>query len=139
MAGVPRRVEPRPDGGWRVVDDEMRVLRAEAVTDAAGTVWVHVDGDVVVHAGADRPRARRQVTGAADLEAPMPSQVTAVLVEPGDEVAQGDVLILLDAMKMELPLRAPVDGRVAAVHCAAGDRVAPGRALVDLAPRSATS
>jgi biotin carboxyl carrier protein len=69
----------------------------------------------------------------------MPAQVTAVLVEPGDDVAQGEPLILLDAMKMELPLRAPFDARVEAVHCAAGDRVAPGRTLVDLTRRESSS
>jgi biotin carboxyl carrier protein len=42
--------------------------------------------------------------------------------------------VLLEAMKMELPLKAPAAGRVQAVHCAPGDRVAPGRALVDLGP-----
>jgi biotin carboxyl carrier protein len=87
----------------------------------------------------DRPRARRPDGGATDLEAPMPAQVTAVLVEPGDEVAHGEPLILLDAMKMELPLRAPFDARVRAVHCVAGDRVAPGRALVDLTRRESTA
>jgi biotin carboxyl carrier protein len=62
----------------------------------------------------------------------MPAQVTAVRVAAGDRVAAGAVLVLLEAMKMELPLRAPVAGRVRAIHCAPGDRVAPGRALVDL-------
>jgi biotin carboxyl carrier protein len=132
-------VDLRADGAWRVTDDHGRSRRVHAVTDAAGAVWVHVDGEVIVHAAVDRPRGRRPESGAADLEAPMPAQVTAVLVEPGDDVAQGEPLILLDAMKMELPLRAPFDARVEAVHCAAGDRVAPGRTLVDLTRRESSS
>ena len=132
-------IDLRADGTWRIADDSGRSRRVHAVTDAAGAVWVHVEGEVIVHAAVDRPRGRRPVSGASDLEAPMPAQVTAVLVEPGDDVARGEPLILLDAMKMELPLRAPFDARVQAVHCAAGDRVAPGRALVDLTRREPSS
>jgi biotin carboxyl carrier protein len=64
----------------------------------------------------------------------MPAQVTAVLVAAGDTVVAGAALVLLEAMKMELPLRAPTAGRIGAVHCAVGDRVAPGRVLVDIEP-----
>jgi biotin carboxyl carrier protein len=58
--------------------------------------------------------------------------VIAVPVVPGDVVDAGTILVLLEAMKMELPLRAPFAGRIEAVHCVPGDRVAPGRVLVDL-------
>lgn len=126
----------REDGTWRITrEDGEPALVAHAITDAAGAVWVHVAGEVIVEAPPDRPRAGGRGPGTADLEAPMPAQVTAVLVEVGDDVDEGAVLILLDAMKMELPLRAPFAARVRAVHCAAGERVAPGRALVDLGPR----
>lgn len=73
-------------------------------------------------------------TGAAgaDLSAPMPATVTAVLVDPGDQVAAGDPLVRLEAMKMELVVRAPRAGRIAAVHCRNGALVQPGRPLVAL-------
>ena len=64
--------------------------------------------------------------------APMPATVIAVNVQPGDAVKGGDVLILLEAMKMELPLRASADAIVSAVHCSAGDLVQPNVPLVDL-------
>ncbi len=57
----------------------------------------------------------------------------------GDLVEAGATLLLLEAMKMELPLKAPAAGRVTAVHCAVGQRVAPGRALVDVRAGSRTS
>lgn len=126
------QVTPRPDGTWTLVTDDVRVV-AHAVTDAAGTVWVHLDGEVVAVAAETRTRGAATVS-AADLEAPMPSQVIAVLVAPGAEVAAGAPLLLLEAMKMELPLRAPRAARVRAVHCRVGERVGPGRALVDLDP-----
>ena len=50
-----------------------------------------------------------------------------------DAVRRGDVLVMLEAMKMELPLRAPHDGVVRAVRCAPGDLVQPGAPLVELA------
>ena len=69
---------------------------------------------------------------AADLAAPMPATVTAVLAGPGDEVSAGDPVVRLEAMKMELVVRAPRAGRIAAVHCRVGDLVQPGRPLVAL-------
>ncbi len=128
------RVDLLADGTWRLTSDAEEVLRAQAVTDSEGTVWVHVDGEVVTLAAASARPTRARAPRHASLEAPMPAQVTAVLVEPGDEVDAGATLVLLEAMKMELPLKAPTAGRVEAVHCEVGTRVAPGRALVELAP-----
>ncbi len=62
----------------------------------------------------------------------MPGRVAAVKVAPGQRVAKGDELLVVEAMKMENALRAPRDGVVRAVHVAAGDMVAPGRALVEV-------
>jgi len=123
----------RTDGAWELTrtttaGHDRRL--AHAVTDEDGAVWVSLDGEVVVVPGIERVRRRAVAVGS--LEAPMPAQVTAVLVAPGDDVGEGATLVLLDAMKMELPLTAPRAARVTAVHCAVGDRVAPGRALVDL-------
>lgn len=73
---------------------------------------------------------------APDLTAPMPATVVAVLVAPGQAVQRGDVLVTLEAMKMELALRAPRDGVVATVGCAEGDLVQPGLPLVSLAPET---
>jgi len=79
--------------------------------------------------------AQRRSRGQADshaLSAPMPATVRTVLVKVGDEVAEGETLVVLEAMKMELPLRAPKAGRVAEIRCAAGELVQPGVALVEL-------
>ena len=66
------------------------------------------------------------------LEAPMPGRVSAVKVAPGQRVAKGEEMVVVEAMKMENALRAPADGVVRAVHVAVGDAVAPGRPLVEL-------
>lgn len=131
-------VDRRVDGSWLLTRGEglaREVHVAYAVTDAAGAVWVRIAGETLVIPAV--VRTRRQVAAVGTLEAPMPALVTAVLVQAGDIVPRGAPLLLLDAMKMELPMEAPYAGTVIAVHCAAGDRVTPGRALVDLAPAEA--
>ena len=62
----------------------------------------------------------------------MPGRVAAVNVAPGQRVARGEVLLVVEAMKMENALRAPTHGTVRAVHVAVGDMVAPGRPLLEI-------
>lgn len=66
------------------------------------------------------------------LAAPMPATVVKVLIGPGAIVKKGDAMIVLEAMKMELPLRASADGTVTAVHCREGELVQPETILVEL-------
>ncbi len=68
------------------------------------------------------------------ISAPMPGVVLAVNVAVGDRVAEGDVLGVLEAMKMELALSAPHAGVVQDVGAAAGDRVALGQQLFEVVP-----
>ena len=82
-------------------------------------------------AGPDKVRPAQRV-GPTSLTAPMPARVIKVLVQPGAAVKKGDTLVMLEAMKMELPIRAPADGRVAAVHCRDGELVQADAVLLDL-------
>ena len=70
--------------------------------------------------------------GASTVTAPMPGTVIGVEVAPGDEVHAREPLVVLEAMKMEIPVHSPFDGVVKSVHVAAGDRVASGALLVEL-------
>jgi len=67
------------------------------------------------------------------LTAPMPGKVLAVYAAPGDGVSRGQLLMVLEAMKMEHAITAPADGVVAAVHYAVGDLVEEGALLLDFA------
>ncbi len=76
-------------------------------------------------AGAERQR------GLVILRAPMPGLVVRVLVEPGQEVAAGAGLVVLEAMKMENELKTPAAGTVGAVRAEAGQAVEKGQVLVE--------
>ena len=77
-------------------------------------------------------RSRRSVSTAGQaLVAPMPATVINVQVKTGDAVKKGDVVIVLEAMKMELPLRALGDGVVSAVRCREGELVQADATLVE--------
>lgn len=67
------------------------------------------------------------------VRAPLSGTVARVLVEEGQAIEAGDVLVVLEAMKMETEITAPEAGTVAAVLVAAGDAVSGGQALVELA------
>jgi 3-methylcrotonyl-CoA carboxylase alpha subunit len=62
----------------------------------------------------------------------MSATVVRIHVQPGDRVEAGDPLVVLEAMKMELPIRAPRDATVRAVHCREGELVQPEMILVEL-------
>ena len=120
------------DGRYRVSDGERQQLAWAAGPPSAR--WVYFDGRVYL-VSATAPDDATGRPGAHDemaLASPMPATVAAVTVAPGQLVARGDVLIMLEAMKMELPIIAPRDGRVKSVACAPGDLVQPGIPLVDL-------
>jgi biotin carboxyl carrier protein len=62
----------------------------------------------------------------------MPGTVIGVGVATGDSVTAHQPLVVLEAMKMEMPVLAPFAATVTAVHCAPGDQVAAGAPLVEL-------
>jgi biotin carboxyl carrier protein len=83
-------------------------------------------------AASPRPTRRRTTAAAGgSLTAPMPATVVKIHVKPGDAVKKGETVLLLEAMKMELPIRAPGDGVVAAVRCREGDLVQADATLIE--------
>ena len=66
------------------------------------------------------------------IESDTTAVVWKVLVQPGDTVEDGDTVVILESMKMEIPIEAEESGTVAEVHVQPGDSVADGDALVTL-------
>ncbi|EWH10991.1 oxaloacetate decarboxylase [Catenovulum agarivorans DS-2] len=73
------------------------------------------------------------VSGAETLNAPLSGNIFKVNVNPGDQVAAGDVVIVMEAMKMETEIRAAKDGEVVSVHVKTGDSVQSGDPMISLA------
>jgi biotin carboxyl carrier protein len=114
--------------GELVVRDGDRIERMYAVAHG-GVSWVFHDG--AVYRLEDETATRRAHQTHEALSSPMPATVISVNVAPGDEVTAGQTVIVLEAMKMELPVRAPGDGRVRGVHCRPGDLVQPDVSLIE--------
>jgi len=122
---------PLGNGTFRVTRGDGTQVLAYGVADGQKT-WVFVDGTSYVL----EPSRRGRSAGAHDaaaLTAPMPATVAQIHVTVGDTVKAGDLLMTLEAMKMELPIRATSDGTVNAINCRAGELVQPGAPLVTLA------
>ena len=123
-------VTPLGNGVFRIERGDGGHSLAYGTADGS-KAWVFLDGQTyVVESGPVRRAGAGQ--DASALAAPMPATVTQVHVAPGQQVKTGDVLITLEAMKMELPIRAGADATVAAVHCHTGEMVQPGIPLVEL-------
>ena len=96
---------------------------------------VYVQGRAVTaqvdpaHRASRRPRACQ---AAGDVTAAMPGLIVDVQVAPGQTVAQGDVLLVQESMKMQMLLRAPFGGRVGSVCVVQGEQVDKGALLVRL-------
>jgi oxaloacetate decarboxylase (Na+ extruding) subunit alpha len=71
-------------------------------------------------------------SGGETLKAPLAGNIFKVLVNEGDEVAEGDVVIIMEAMKMETEIRATKAGEIATIHTREGDSVAVGDSLLTL-------
>jgi biotin carboxyl carrier protein len=117
------------------LDLEWEGRRLRAYVAASGSRrYVSLGGASWTLSPPDPRRAARGERGAGggSLSAAMPGRVLDVLVAEGDLVQQGDTLVLLEAMKMELRIQAPAAGLVSRVLCAAGQVVERGQVVVEM-------
>ncbi len=99
------------------------------------TLWVHLDGETFTYEPEKRGSRKRKAgagANAGDALAPMPGKITKVAVAEGADVTEGQLLIVMEAMKMEYSLKAAVSGKVKSVKCKAGDQVSLGQLLVEV-------
>ena len=121
----------RPGGRLEAIDVEQGVFRVRVERDG-NRVLVWCAGSVHEFRRAAR-RAAAAGEASGGLLAPMPGRVRRVLAGTGAKVGRGDVILILEAMKMEHAIRAPRDGTVARVLCAEGDLVEAGAVLAEMA------
>lgn len=118
--------------GWYIVKGGDRQIRV-AVADAEDATWVFLDGNVWrIEREREEGGRRRPSRAESSVMAPMPATVAAINTAPGKTVHEGETLIVLEAMKMELPIKAPRGGLVKAVNCVTGELVQPGVNLVEI-------
>jgi acetyl-CoA/propionyl-CoA carboxylase biotin carboxyl carrier protein len=78
--------------------------------------------------------SRRGAVGSGQLNSPMQGTVVKLVADVGDEVAEGDIVLVMEAMKMENPVRATVAGTVAAIPVEVGQVVAAGTLVAEITP-----
>ncbi len=123
-----------------VIDGRAMTLAVEGHQEG---VWRLVDRGAVREVGIEDARSRhireragtgRAVSTGAVVRAPMPGLVVRIPVTPGDRVAAGAGLLVLEAMKMENELKAAVAGVVTTVLVSPGQAVEKGQVLIELGP-----
>jgi len=80
--------------------------------------------------GGKRPKA----VDMGDVSSPMPGKVVSLKVSPGDKVKKGDVLLVIEAMKMENEIHSPIDGTVGEIYVREGDQINPEECLIKIIP-----
>ncbi len=127
--------EVRRDGELAGVEVEGELFPVRAARDG-DRVFVWCAGDVFEMRREARRAARTRAAGAAEhgagLLAPMPGRIRRTLVRRGQEVEKGQVVLVLEAMKMEHAIRAPQDGVVTRLEHREGDLVEAGVVLAEI-------
>ena len=121
-------LRPLADPGRYAVELD-GIVRTYAIVHTDDELWIGRDGHHV-HARILKHDRSGAAAPEGSLEAPMPGTILQIRVENGDAVTEGDVLIVLESMKMELSITAPRDGTIDGLTLAPGDRVELGQPLV---------
>ena len=138
VSGHVSEVEGTPVRMVTIRDEVHRVVVRRGAQRGDYTLWV--DGyrfdaealDERTSAIRELSRLSAAASGPAPLVAPMPGLIVRVNVNPGDKVAHGQGLVVMEAMKMENELRAQAAGTVKSVNVKAGTAVEKGSVLVEM-------
>lgn len=123
-------------GGWIVAEDANGKRRRIAIHEAKGRLSVSADGTLYI---GDLISGRDGAAAAgtdADLIAQFPGKIRKILVQDGQTVEAGAALMMVEAMKMEFPIKAPFAGRVKKVLVAEGQQIQPGDRFIELETKS---
>ena len=122
----------QPDGSRRIIRTAGHADGDPSASSGQARRQIWVDGRTFTYHRV-RPQTR-STTGpdTGSLSASIPAVVAEVLVSVGETVAAGDKLILLESMKMVIPIQAPYDGAVTKINCTAGESVQAGVPLIEI-------
>jgi acetyl-CoA/propionyl-CoA carboxylase biotin carboxyl carrier protein len=132
--GQPFVVGFEPDASRVLVDDVPYDVTLDGDRAIASGIAYALEVEGLGGGSEAGPRAAARATAAGEgaVTAIMPGKIIRVIVAEGDEVAEGDVVCILEAMKMENELKAPRAGTVQAIHVEAGQDVEMGAVLAEI-------
>ena len=133
--GNPEAFEPAPNQAQVATESGVYTVN---VNGSSYTVEVSAGGDVTALAPVGEPAQNSSPQAVSlgsgeELPSPLSGNIFRVDVAAGDYVEEGDLLIILEAMKMETEIRAPKSGQIAAVNVKVGDAVVTGDAILSIA------
>ena len=101
----------------------------------AGVLWYHYNGETRTF----QPKSQYASGGSGassitpgEVTSPMPGKIMKLHVSLGDIVSKGDVVVLMEAMKMEYSLEADISGKIEEVSISTGDQVSLGQVLIKI-------
>ena len=127
------------------IDIDGEIFSVEIEDGEGGILNASVGGvtyQVTLPEGAEVAAPRRRNAGgksrgkSGTVSTSIPGKIVTLEVSPGDAVTEGQVILILEAMKMQNEVTAPVTGIVSAVNCAEGDNVEANMALVVIEPEA---
>jgi geranyl-CoA carboxylase alpha subunit len=120
------------DGRWATLElDGMR--RRLAYQQSAGTLWLYGDnGNLELTDVTHAPACTAVGTGSGLVKAPMDGAIVELLIEDGNRVSKGQLLLVLEAMKMEHQVKASIDGIIRRVQVSKGDQVRNRQQLLEV-------
>lgn len=125
---------------WSYADGDMALsldghrLKLMVLEGADHNWWIHTQGNSYMLAWiSPLPEAGRTHSPEGSLRAPMPGQIRSIAVEIGQQVIEGSVLMILEAMKMEHRIKAPYAGEVTSIYYQVGQTVQADAILLELA------
>lgn len=120
------------DGRWATLELD-GVRRHLAYQQSASTLWLYGhNGNLELTDITHAPASAAVGTGSGSVQAPMDGAIVEVLVEDGSHVCKGQLLLVLEAMKMEHPVKASIDGIIRRVQVSKGDQVRNRQPLLEV-------
>ena len=109
-----------------------------------GSVWnvsiegesfnIEVEGSSVGESSGSKRKKRGRGKKSGIISSTIPGKIVSISIEEGDNVSEGDVVMILEAMKMQNEIQAPLSGTVTAINCKPGDSIEANSPLVVIQP-----
>jgi len=104
------------------------------VTIEGKSFRIEIEGNSVGDMAGNKRKKKGRGKKSGTISSTIPGKIVSIAVEEGDIVAEGDVVMILEAMKMQNEIQAPLSGNVTAVNCKPGDSIEANSPLIVIQP-----